>query len=64
MILIKKYPHVVDNQDLIKKERKWITRQKATLKKIIPTRTGKERIMDNKEHIKQYRQEYEELNKN
>jgi hypothetical protein len=42
MILLKKYPHVVDNQELLKKERQWITRQQATLNKIIPTRTGKE----------------------
>ncbi len=78
MILIKKYPHVVDNQELLKKERKWRTRLKATLNKIIPTRTGKEWKMDNKEHItqcgkqykienakhiKQYNDKYRELNR-
>jgi hypothetical protein len=36
MILVKKYPHVVDNQELLKKERKWITRLKATLNKRVP----------------------------
>jgi hypothetical protein len=58
MILVKKYPHVVDNQELLKKERKWITRLKATLNKIMPTRTGKEWKMDNKEHVKQYNDQY------
>ncbi len=40
------------------KERKWITRLKATLNKIIPTRTGKEWKIDNKEHVKQYNDQY------
>ena len=36
MILVKKYPHVVDNQELLMKERKWITKLKATLNKVVP----------------------------
>jgi hypothetical protein len=36
MILVKKYPHVADNQELLMKERKWITRLKATLNKRVP----------------------------
>jgi hypothetical protein len=36
MILVKKYPHVVDNQELLMKERKWITKLNATLNKRVP----------------------------
>jgi hypothetical protein len=57
MILIKKYPHVVDNQELLMKERKWITRLKATLNKQLPNRTKNEWKMDNKEYIKAYQLE-------
>ena len=36
MILVKKYPHVADNQELLMKERKWITKLNATLNKRVP----------------------------
>ena len=59
MILVKKYPHVVDNQELLMKERKWITKLNATLKKRVPcvilelgkTEYHKQRYEKNKEHL-------------
>ncbi len=60
MILVKKYPHVVDNQELLMKERKWITRLKATLNKQIP---GALLELGKTEYGKQYFKEYSKLNK-
>jgi hypothetical protein len=62
MILIKKYPDVVDKYELHTKERKWIKRMKATLNKIIPTRTGEEWIIDNKESFQNYHKQYRKDN--
>ena len=53
MILVKKYPHVVDNQELLKKERKWITRLKATLNQKVPGNLLK---LGKTEYDKQYRE--------
>jgi hypothetical protein len=39
MILIKKYPNVIDNHELLKKERKWLKKLKGSLNKNIPSRT-------------------------
>ena len=50
MILIKKYPNVVDTYELHKKERKWLKKLQGTLNKQIPTRTVKE-------YKRQYRQD-------
>jgi hypothetical protein len=55
MILVKKYPHVVYNQELLKKERKWITRLKATLNKQIP---GALLELGRTEYEKQYGKKY------
>ena len=69
MILIKKYPHVADNQELLKKERKWINQLNATLNKNVPGITlelgkteykkqcGKIYYHTNKEQINAYKLE-------
>jgi hypothetical protein len=54
MILIKKYPNVVDTYELHKKERKWLKKLKGTLNKQIPSRTREQWYNDNDEVIKQY----------
>ena len=76
MILIKKYPHVADNQELLKKERKWINQLNATLNKNVPgitlelgkTEYSKQYFKEynklNTEHVKQRCKQYRELNKN
>jgi hypothetical protein len=76
MILVKKYPHVVDNQELLMKERKWITRLQATLNKQTPgafLELGKTEYkkqyndqyrIENTKHIKQYNDQYRKLNRN
>ncbi len=51
MILVKKYPHVVDNYELKQKECKWIKKLKATLNKSMPLRTKQEWTNDNKEKL-------------
>jgi hypothetical protein len=61
MILIKKYPHVVDNQELLMKERKWITKLNATLNKRVPCALLE---LGKTEYGKQYFKEYSKLNKN
>ena len=71
MILVKKYPHVVDNQELLMKERKWITRLKATLNKRVPgavlelgtTEYNKHHYEKNKNKLLEYNKQYSELNK-
>ena len=71
MILIKKYPHVVDNQELLMKERKWITKLNATLNKRVPcvllelgkTEYGKQHYEKNKNKLLEYNKQYSELNK-
>jgi hypothetical protein len=60
MILVKKYPHVADNQELLMKERKWITRLKATLNKRVP---GAVLELGKTEYHKQRYKQYRELNK-
>ena len=59
MILVKKYPHVVDNQELLMKERKWVTRLKATLNKQIP---GALVELGTTEYERQYGKQYYKLN--
>ncbi len=63
MILIKKYPDVVDNYELHKKERKWMKKLKANLNKTIPTRTNNEWIMEHKERFQNYHKKYRQDNK-
>ena len=63
MILIKKYPDVVDNYELHKKERKWMKKLKASLNKTIPTRTNNEWIMEHKERFQNYHKKYRQDNK-
>ena len=55
MILVKKYPHVVDNQELVMKERKWVTILKATLNKQIP---GALLELGTTEYARQYARQY------
>ncbi len=61
MILVKKYPHVADNQELLMKERKRITKLNATLNKVVP---GALLELGKTEYHKQYFKEYSKLNKN
>ncbi len=71
MILVKKYPHVADNQELLMKERKWITRLKATLNKQIPgtlkelgkTEYHKKYREQNKNKMDDYQKQYRKQNK-
>jgi len=66
MILIKKYPNVVDTYELHKKERKWLQKLQGTLNKQIPTRTVKEYKrqyrQDNKAVLKEYKHNYRRNN--
>ena len=62
MIEIEKYP-CNDKREAEARERYWIEYYKASLNKILPTRSTTEWCKDNKEHIKQYRKEYDENNK-
>ena len=71
MILVKKYPHVVDNQELLMKERIWITKLKATLNKQTPgnflklgkTEYHKQYRADNKNKVTEYKKQYRKDNK-
>jgi len=71
MILIKKYPYVVDNQELLMKERKWITKLNATLNKRVPcvllelgkTEYGKQHYEKNKDKRLEYNKQYRADNK-
>jgi hypothetical protein len=50
----------VDKQDALRNERKYIEELKATLNKVIPTRTPKERYDQNRDQILEYHKEYQE----
>jgi hypothetical protein len=71
MILIKKYPDVVDNQELLMKERKWITKLNATLNKRVPcallelgkTEYDKQHYEKNKTKLLEYGKQHYEKNK-
>ena len=71
MILVKKYPHVADNQELLMKERKWITKLNATLNKRVPcallelgkTEYNKHHYEKNKNKILEYSKQHYEKNK-
>ena len=65
MILVKKYPHVADNQELLKKERKWITKLNATLNKRVPgalLELGTTEYQ-RQDKIIEYKKQYHERNK-
>ena len=57
MIEIEKY-NAIDRLDAGKRERYWIEQLKATLNKIIPTRTIKEWTIDNINKIIEYKKEW------
>ena len=63
MVLIKKYPNVIDNHELLKKERKWLKKLKGSLNKNIPSRTKQEYYEDNKDIIIERKRQYNEKNK-
>ena len=62
MVEVEKY-EAKDRRVLHKRERYWIEELKASLNKIIPTRTKKEYYNDNKEKLNEYYKEYREQNK-
>jgi hypothetical protein len=61
MIEIEKYP-CADGNEARKRERFWYENLKATLNTGIPSRTQKEWFNDNQSYIKQYKQEYHNIN--
>ena len=63
MVLIKDKLNVENKQQLLKKEREQIELLKPTLNKSIPTRTQKQWIEQNKQHIKDKKKKYREDNK-
>ena len=56
MIEIERYSGI-DKRDLEKRERYWIEKLRATLNKILPTRTDSEYFKDNKEKCYKYRKD-------
>jgi hypothetical protein len=62
MIEIEKI-YCIDSNDALKNERKYIELLGATLNKILPTRTKTEWTETNKDHIKEYQEQYRESNK-
>jgi hypothetical protein len=63
MIMIEEY-NCNNKLEATKRERELIEELKATLNKVIPSRTSKEYYEDNKDIIKEYHKEYYEDNKN
>lgn len=61
IILIENYP-CENNEELHKRERYWIEAMDC-VNKVIPTRTFKEYVEDNRQHISQYQKEYREKNR-
>jgi len=55
--------NAIDHNDSLKRERYWLEELKATLNKVIPTRTQEEYRENNKEKIYEQRKEYREDNK-
>ena len=53
----------VDKQDALRNERKYIEELKATLNKVIPTRTQKEYYDQNRDQVLKYKKEYQEQNR-
>jgi hypothetical protein len=62
MIEIEKY-QATDKRQLHTRERYWLETLKATLNKVVPTRTKKEYVENNKESIREKQKEYVENNK-
>ena len=62
MIQIEEFKHDT-KQELHTRERYWIEELKATLNKVIPTRTDKEWQIDNREVLKIKKAEYQQNNK-
>ena len=57
MIEVEKY-NAVDKLDALKRERYWLEELRATLNKLIPSRTDKEYRENNKDRIKEKDKEY------
>ena len=53
----------VDKQDALRNERKYIEELKATLNKVVPTRTRQEYYEQNREQITEQRKEYRDQNR-
>lgn len=62
MVQIEEFKHDT-KQELHARERHWIEQLKATLNKVIPTRTRQERYQNNKEAILEKKKQYQQNNK-
>jgi hypothetical protein len=62
MVIVEEYS-AINKNDLHKRERHWIETLKATLNKIIPTRTKKEYETINSDKVKEYQKQKYENNK-
>ena len=62
-VVVRRYKHIETKEQLLKKERKYMERLKATLNKQVPTQTRKEYVLKNREKLIDSMKQYDEIHK-